>query len=73
MNGKCETFDLRNTLQVPDLRCNLLFVGKIVDKGYLGSFDKENAKIIDTAGKDRFTADGLHIRARPGKRHIQER
>ena len=43
---------LENTLHVPHLRCNLMSVSKIVDKGNIIIFDKETASVKDKESKE---------------------
>lgn len=47
MNNNDKTINLSEVLHVPDLRTNLLSVGKIVDKGYRVTFDKYKAEVIN--------------------------
>jgi len=53
VEGHTKEFDVTNVLHVPDLRTNLLSVGKIADRGYLIMFDSEMARVIDK--QDRTT------------------
>lgn len=61
--GKRKHVTLDNALLVPDLRANLLSVGKIADLGFEVTFRKDGAVVTDRDGKlvlnaDRF--DGLY-------------
>ena len=47
VNGVTKQVSVKDTLHVPDLRTNLLSVGKITDRGYKVIFDKLTAKIVD--------------------------
>lgn len=47
VNGQSKTVMISDSLHVPDLRTNLLSVGKITDKGFKVIFDKESATIVD--------------------------
>lgn len=47
VDGRDKIVDLKDTLYVPDLRTNLISVGKITDKGHTVIFDKESAKVFD--------------------------
>lgn len=55
--GNIRTVDLKDTLFVPDLRTNLLSVGRIVDKGYSVIFKKDSARVVDTDGDIILSAD----------------
>lgn len=39
-----------NSLYVPDLRTNLISVGKVTDSGHSVIFDKNQAEIVDSGG-----------------------
>ena len=58
--GKTKQVKLNEVLHVPDLRTNLLSVGKISDLGFKIIFEKESAKIIDQRGKDVLYADRVN-------------
>ena len=50
-------------IHVPDLRTNLLSVGKITEKGFSVTFNRNSASIIDDDGNTKFVAkriDGLY-------------
>jgi len=47
VNGVTKRVSVKDTLHVPELRTNLLSVGKITDRGYKVIFDKLTAKIVD--------------------------
>uniref|UniRef100_A0A5S6R2L1 CCHC-type domain-containing protein n=1 Tax=Trichuris muris TaxID=70415 RepID=A0A5S6R2L1_TRIMR len=49
--------NLERTLLVPDLRTNLLYVGKATDSGHSVVFTRKNAYILDKAGKTVLIAD----------------
>lgn len=49
--------NVREVLRVPQLRTNLLSVGKITDQNYLVIFDKEKAEVIDKKCNIIMTAD----------------
>lgn len=58
-----KTVKLSDALFVPDLRTNLLSVGKITDKGYRVIFEKDSAEILDDKGNTLLVAkreDGLY-------------
>jgi len=55
-NAKVKNIDLQDTLFVPDLRTNLLSVGKIADRDYTVVFDKDAAKVLDKDGDRVLTA-----------------
>lgn len=50
-NGNVKVLKLSDTLYVPDLRTNLLSIGKIADKGHDVVFNKTEVKVIDCDGK----------------------
>ncbi|KAG5325816.1 POLX protein, partial [Pseudoatta argentina] len=47
VNGITKRVSVKDTLHVPELRTNLLSVGKITDRGYKVIFDKFAAEIVD--------------------------
>lgn len=63
-NGQSKNVTLNEALHVPDLRMNLLSVGKVADKGFKITFEKDFAEIIDRNGKSILKADrvnGLYL------------
>jgi len=63
VNNEGRTISLENALLVPDLRTNLLSVGKIADHGYKVLFDKDGAHVLDYDGNVKLFAqrsDGLY-------------
>jgi len=63
VNNEGRTISLENALLVPDLRTNLLSVGKIADHGYKVLFDKDGAHVLDSDGNVQLFAqrnDGLY-------------
>lgn len=50
-------FKLKNTLYVPDLRTNLVSVGKVIDNGYEVIFDQMKAEIVNGKGDVLLTPD----------------
>lgn len=52
-----KNINVRDVLRVPQLRTNLLSVGKIIDRDYLVIFDKEKAEVIDKNYNTIMTAD----------------
>jgi len=50
-NGQEKRVSLNNTLFVPELRTNLLSVGKMCDKGYRVTFDSKMADVTDKNGR----------------------
>ncbi|CAK9818809.1 Retrovirus-related Pol polyprotein from transposon TNT 1-94 [Anthophora quadrimaculata] len=62
-NDSKTNLTIKDALHVPDLRCNLLSIGKITDRGYKVIFTKHQAKIIDEKGNEKLIAvrrDGLY-------------
>lgn len=55
-SGKRKAIELGDTLFIPDLRANLISVGKITDKGYKVVFSDTKAKVIDRTDKVLLTA-----------------
>lgn len=51
MDGKCKEINFKDTLYVPDLRTNLISVGKITSKGHKVIFSNTKAEVVDCAGK----------------------
>lgn len=49
--------NIRDVLCVPQLRTNLLSIGRITDQGYLVIFDEEKAEIVDKNCETIVTAD----------------
>lgn len=63
LGRKTKRVELTDALHVPDLRTNLMSVGKITDKGYRVIFEKDSAEIINDYGETILTAnriDGLY-------------
>ena len=60
--------NLKDALHVPDLRTNLLSVGKITDEGFKVIFNNESATIINEHGNDILKADRVN-----GLYYLQER
>jgi len=56
VGGRAERFKVNDVLRVPELRTNLLSVGKIVDRGFRVIFDKDKANIIDKNNRVVLTA-----------------
>lgn len=52
--------DLTDALHVPDLRTNLMSVGKITDRGYRVIFDKNGADIVDKSGVAIISAERIN-------------
>lgn len=65
MNGVTKQVKLRETLLVPELRTNLLSVGKICDRGFKVTFESDAATIVDTSGRPILRAEresgGLYL------------
>lgn len=55
-SGKRKAVELGDTLFVPDLRANLISVGKITDKGHKVMFSDKKAEVIDSADRVLITA-----------------
>lgn len=55
--GAIKSISLNHTLHVPDLRTNLVSVGKITDRGFRVHFDKNSASILDSSGNVKMVAD----------------
>jgi hypothetical protein len=55
-DAKARNVGLQDALFMPDLRTNLLSVGKIADRGYTITFDKNVAKVLNKRGKSILTA-----------------
>lgn len=55
-NDAERVFQLKNTLYIPDLRTNLVSVGRITDKGHKVIFDKIKAEIVNGKGDVLLTA-----------------
>jgi len=49
-NGQQRNMNIQDTLHVPDLRANLLSVGKMADKSFRIVFEKDCARVIDERG-----------------------
>jgi len=52
-----KSVSLNNTLHVPDLRSNLLSVGKITERGFMVIFEKNGASLLDRHGNVKLVAD----------------
>lgn len=59
-DGQTKRIDLKNTLHVPDLRTNLLSVGKMCDKELKVIFETDGASVIDRDGKIVLRADRVN-------------
>ena len=75
INDGHNKLSLSETLFVPELRTNLISVGKITDKGYRVIFDKDTAIVQDGEGLTKLTADrnnGLYyLRQHQKKESVQ--
>ncbi|XP_018338943.1 PREDICTED: uncharacterized protein LOC108746584 [Trachymyrmex septentrionalis] len=58
--GKVKDFRLIDALHVPDLRTNLLSVGKITYKGYKVIFNRDTATVCDSQDVVKLVADRLN-------------
>jgi len=58
--NRTKNIDLQDTLYVPDLRTNLLSVGKIADRGYTITFNKDAARVLDKDGDQVLTAKRMN-------------
>ncbi|CAB0006643.1 unnamed protein product, partial [Nesidiocoris tenuis] len=64
VNGKKQVMSLHNTLHVPELRSNLLSVGKITDQGLTVTFTSTSAEIKNRSGETLMRAkrtNGLYL------------
>ena len=64
VNGRVTNVDINDALYVPDLRSNLLSVGKITDRGYIVIFDDKSARVMSADGRTVLSADrtdGLYV------------
>lgn len=57
LDGKTKNVDIKDTLYVPELRTNLLSVGKICDKGFSVIFKSDSATVMDKNRKTVLKAD----------------
>lgn len=57
VNGKVKNISVSDVLHVPQLRTNLLSIGKITDRNCVVIFDKREAKIINKKGETILAAD----------------
>jgi len=57
LDDSIKQVNINNTLHVPELKCNLLSVGKICDKGFKVLFEADGAAIIDKDKKIALKAD----------------
>lgn len=67
-SGERKAIELSDTLFVPDLRANLISVGKITDKGHKVVFSRTKAEVVDRADKVLLTAKregGLYYLSTP--------
>lgn len=55
-SGKRKAVELSDALFIPDLRANLISVGKITDKGHKVVFSDKKAEVIDSADRVLITA-----------------
>jgi len=63
VEGRTKQFRVENVLRVPELRTNLLSVGKITDRGYRVTFDNVKAIVTNKENQTILAAyrkDGLH-------------
>jgi len=63
VEGRAKQFRVEDVLRVPELRANLLSVGKITDRGYRVIFDNVKAVVTDKENQTILTAyrkDGLY-------------
>ena len=58
--GKVKDFRLIDALHVPDLRTNLLSVGKITDNGYKVIFNRDTATVCDSQDVVKLVADRVN-------------
>lgn len=62
--GSVKSVSLNNALHVPNLRSNLLSVGKITEQGFTVVFKKDGASVLDRNGDVKLVAekiDGLYF------------
>lgn len=59
-NNLTNNVNLNNALYVPDLRTNLMSVGKITDYGHTVTFDKEQAIVKNQVGRTLMTAKRIN-------------
>lgn len=59
-NSRNKNVSLSDTLHIPDLRTNLLSVGKICDRGLKVLFEQDEATVIDNRGKTVLKADRIN-------------
>lgn len=57
MNGTTKQIKLKEALHIPELRANLLLVGKICDKGYKVIFESDAATIMNAKGRPILKAE----------------
>jgi len=63
VGGRTKRFKVENVLRVPELRTNLLSLGKITDRGYRVTFDNVKAEVTNKENQTILTAyrkDGLY-------------
>lgn len=58
--GNVKDVSLRNILLVPDLRTNLISVGKITDQGFKVYFFRNTASVTDPGGSVKLVADKVN-------------
>lgn len=59
VNGRIKNVNINDTLYVPELRTNLLSVGKVCDKGFKVIFESNGATVLDKNRKAVLKADRL--------------
>lgn len=60
VDGQRKNVSLKDTLHVPDLRMNLLSVGKMTDNGFTVVFGKRSAEVIDGKGRTVLVATRMN-------------
>lgn len=59
VNGESKNISFSDTLYVPELRTNLLSVGKITRNGFKVVFKRDSAVVIDSDGNVKVVADRI--------------
>lgn len=59
VSGSIKSVSLKNALHVPDLRSNLLSVGKITERGFKVLFEEDSASLLDRNGNISLIADKI--------------
>jgi len=59
-NCRQKNVNIQDALHVPDLRANLLSVGKMADKGFKIVFGKDHARVIDKRGSEVLSANRVN-------------